>query len=636
MAFPNHILEEIKSRIPLSSLVGQEVKLKQRTPNDFWGLSPFQSEKTPSFHVRDDQQFYHCFATGEHGNHFSWLMQRKNMSFMEAVKQLADQAGVTLPSFDPKAAEKAKHAKTLYEVCEFAASYYQQQLENTSGAAARDVLKARGLLPATIRQFRIGFAPKGDAADLIQKAAAKNITVDQLIEAGLLRRNDRDPNRVWPLFKDRIMFPIEDVQARVIAFGGRFMGDAKAAGVGKYINSPETPLFNKSHNLYHFGPASAQARTSKRLIVAEGYMDVIALFQAGYKDAIAPLGTAVTHSQLNLLWRFVDRPVFCMDGDVAGQKAAIRAAMRGLQILKPAKTLGFAFMPQGDDPDSLLQKPHGNDIFDGLLQDSVSIEKLLLDDLALGKALNRPEQRAGFEKDMYDLVNLIEDETVKRHYRSSFKGLMWDLIRDQRSTFTPMAQAGYYQANHGHKASKKTNSPLFGARLQKTLEDIKFKSERGLMAVFTHHPALINRFQDEMVKLQLEPTLENFRQDLEMCLWNAEIAEHDDQQEQQALIKQQLIADGHGKILNDFNDPLIYQLIPQAKLDASIDSAKQFIESYLQKIHQDSLNDDSRSLYKRLESMEDYETMLQAYEARNFEAEAILEHRLDDVAKQKL
>ncbi len=597
MAIPDHILEEIKARIPLSGLVGREVRLKARGPHDHWGLSPFTPEKTPSFHVRDDQNFYHCFSTGEHGNHFSWLMQRQNLSFFEAVKQLAEEAGVTLPQQDPQEKETYQQKKTLYEVMEFATDYYQSNLQGVDGGSARAWLEQRSLTPETVQHFKLGLAPANEGAKdedrLIKAAKAKGIDRALLFEAGLLRQSDQDSNKQWALFKNRIMFPIEDVRGRVIAFGGRFLGDASAAGVGKYINSPQTPLFDKSLTLYHFAPASKRARQTQRLIVAEGYMDVISLWQAGFDDAVAPLGTAVTNSQLLMLWRMVDQPIFCLDGDQAGTAAAVRAARRSLEDLQPGKSLAFAFMPVGEDPDSYL-KTHGKEAMQAILTQTTPLERVLVDAEAAGLDLTRPDQKALFEKQMNGLVAQIGDETVKRHFRYALRSLMWEALR-QQNPYHQQRNSGYNKSAKGQRRP----APNLASRLRKNASQGPYRMQQILLSICLNHPELIHHYGDELSAYPFTGELNNLRGDMQLIAREqAFIAMKDDKQQQYEHLHNALTEIGHYALLEQLEQLDLKLLVPQIAPNTPKQDVITFLDRFFDQRQQAQLQTDILSQLK--------------------------------------
>src|SRR5882724_3074196 len=349
MRFTPQFLDELRARLPVSEVVGKRVKLK-RAGREWKGLSPFQQEKSPSFTVNDQKGFYHDFSSGKHGDIISFLMETEGVGFPEAVERLAAMAGVPLPAATPDAARHEQRRKTLYDVMELAAKFFTETLASRNGAKARGYLGDRAISPATQLQFRLGYAP-GERFALKEYLGSKSIPVEDMVEAGLLVAGDDIPVP-YDRFRDRVMFPITDARGRVIAFGGRALEKDVAA---KYLNSPETPLFHKGDNLYNLAPARLATHNGSALIVVEGYVDVIAMVSAGFAGSVAPLGTALTENQLALLWKMADEPILCFDGDKAGQKAAWRAADLALPQLKPGKSLRFALLPEGQDPDDLAR-----------------------------------------------------------------------------------------------------------------------------------------------------------------------------------------------------------------------------------------------------------------------------------------
>ena len=349
MRFTPQFLDELRARLPVSEVVGRRVKLK-KAGREYKGLSPFQQEKTPSFTVNDQKQFYHDFSSGKHGNIFDFVMETEGVSFPEAVERLASMAGLALPAATPDAARQEQRRKTLHDVMELAAKFFADTLASRGGAKARGYLADRAIAPGTQLQFRIGYAP-GERFALKEYLGGQGIPVEDMVEAGLLVSGEDIPVP-YDRFRDRVMFPISDHRGRVIAFGGRALEKDVAA---KYLNSPETPLFHKGDNLYNLGAARQAAHNGAPLIVVEGYVDVIAMVTAGFAGSVAPLGTALTENQLALLWKMADEPILCFDGDRAGQKAAWRAADLALPHLKPGKSLRFALLPEGQDPDDLAR-----------------------------------------------------------------------------------------------------------------------------------------------------------------------------------------------------------------------------------------------------------------------------------------
>jgi len=402
-------LDELRARTLLSGLIGKTVKL-QKAGREFRACCPFHQEKTPSFYVNDDKGFYHCFGCSAHGDAIRWMTDQRGLPFIDAVKELAQAAGLEMPDQDRRAAEKAERAKGLHEAIADAATWFVEKLNGIEGAEARNVLKRRGITEETARAFGLGFAP--DSRGKL-KEALKSYGEAMLVEAGMLIQvEEREP---YDRFRGRLMIPIRDVRGRTIAFGGRIIGD----GEPKYLNSPETPLFDKGRTLYNLDRAQAAARKSGRILVVEGYMDVIALAQAGFEEAVAPLGTALTEQQLELLWRQSDRPTLCFDGDAAGQKAAIRAAHRGLPLLRPGRSLAFATLPAGQDPDDVIAGGGGSAFSSLLEKSSTLVDFIWKSELAGISEAPGPDERALLRDRLVTLASTIADATVAAEYRKS-------------------------------------------------------------------------------------------------------------------------------------------------------------------------------------------------------------------------
>ena len=347
MRYPPHILEEIRARLPASAVVGRRVQLK-KAGREWRGLSPFNAEKTPSFYVNDQKQFYHCFSSGKHGDVFTFLMETEGLSFPEAVERLAGEAGVPLPAPTVESRESEKRRATAIDVMEMAAAWFEERLRSSKGADARAYLDRRGLGDEVRARFRLGYAPN-ERYGLRDHLAGKGVEKALMADLGLVVSGE-DIAVPYDKFRDRVMFPITDIRGQVIAFGGRAMqADAKA----KYMNSPETPLFHKGRVLYNLNAARKAAHERGTIIAVEGYVDVIAMTLAGHPNTVAPLGTALTEDQLALLWRHADEPVLCFDGDGAGVRAAHRAIDVALPLLEPGKSLRIALLPAGQDPDEI-------------------------------------------------------------------------------------------------------------------------------------------------------------------------------------------------------------------------------------------------------------------------------------------
>ena len=411
MRFGENFMNEIKSRVRVSDVVAKHVKLK-RQGREFSGLSPFTGEKTPSFFVNDEKGFYHCFSSGKHGDAISFLMELEGLTFPEAVERLAEQIGIEMPKSDPAAEQRAARNKNTINWMEHAQDFFQKSLYRNAGQSSRDYLKGRGLTKTAADYFGIGYAPNNFSAlkdDLIQKGAKLNT----LIEAGLLVQPEDTSRQPWDRFRDRIMFPIHDSRGRLVAFGGRAMDSNSKA---KYLNSPETPIFQKGHLLYNYHRAhiavSSPQSNHRGLIVAEGYMDVIALSRAGFKHAVAPMGTALTESQLMLLWRSGPEPILCFDGDKAGIRAAYRSIERALPLISPTRTLRFAMLPDGEDPDDLI-KTKGKTAMQKILDQSIPLVKMLWEREVNLESLNSPEAKAGLKSRIFDAIKEIQNEEVR-------------------------------------------------------------------------------------------------------------------------------------------------------------------------------------------------------------------------------
>jgi len=413
VAIPKHFLDELRGQISMVELVGRSVQLKKRG-RDHWGCCPFHGEKTPSFKVSEDRDDYHCFGCGAHGSAFDFVMNTEGLSFPEAIERLADMAGMQVPEVAPEDRQKADRMTRLAEACEAAAKWFASQLHGAAGSEAQDYLHRRGVGEKAVEEFRLGYAP--DRNDGLKSALLeRGFTEAELIEAGLIARPD-DGRASYDRFRNRLIFPIADRRGRVIAFGGRALGEARA----KYLNSPETPLFSKSRTLYNHAMARGAARDAGTVVVAEGYMDVIALAEAGVRHAVAPLGTAVTEEQIGLLWQMSAEPVLCLDGDAAGLRAAQRAAERALPLLKPGKSLRFALLPEGLDPDDLI-RAEGPQALHKLLDQTVSMAELMWRGALAGRVLDTPERRAALDADLTHIGFQIEDESIRHHYLDDFR-----------------------------------------------------------------------------------------------------------------------------------------------------------------------------------------------------------------------
>ena len=423
MSLPPGFLEELRSRVSVTQVVGRKVSwdLKKSNQNkgDMWAPCPFHQEKTASFHVDDQKGFYYCFGCHAKGDAISFVKETENVNFIEAVQILAKEAGLQMPEQDPQAKEKSSYRDELFKIMDLSVRFYQRSLNSAQGAKARDYINSRKLTSATIDNFELGFA-SNNRTELFDYLKDKNILEEHIIDTGMCIRSD-DGGAVYDRFRDRIMYPIRDSRDRCIAFGGRAMSQNARA---KYLNSPETKLFDKGKSLYNVSTARSALNKQSSLIVAEGYMDVIALAQANFKASVAPLGTAITKDQLALIWRISPNPVIALDGDRAGINAAYRLIDVALPLIETGKTIKFVLMPEGYDPDDLIQE-RGRDAMQNLVDDAISLGDLLWKRETEGLSFDNPDARAALDKKLDQAISNVRDRQLKYHYQQYFKDLKW-------------------------------------------------------------------------------------------------------------------------------------------------------------------------------------------------------------------
>ncbi len=480
MSFPPAFLDELRFRVPLAQVVGRKVKLT-RAGREWKGCCPFHTEKTPSFYINEEKQFYHCFGCGAHGDVIRFLTDNEGLPFIEAIKQLAGEAGLEVPEETPEERAKAQRAASLYDVMEAAAIWFEEQLQGMSGSNARDYIKKRGLTAATVKRFRLGFAPDSRGG-LKAALTAAGMGLDQLIEAGLLISvEDKDP---YDRFRGRLMFPIRDPKGRVIAFGGRVLD----GGEPKYLNSPDTPLFDKGRTLYNYDQAGPLARKSGEAHIVEGYMDVIALAQAGLETAVAPLGTALTEDQMKLLWRVAPEPLACFDGDNAGQRAALRAANRALPVLVPGRSLRFLTLPPGEDPDTYI-RARGLFAFKDLAGKAETLIDLLWRSQISGQDHGTPERRAALRQQLMQLAGEVSDGSVASLYKSELLARFDKLTgRTRTGGFTP---------------NKSGPQPLQKATLERR-DGFEDRIAAQLLLAACQHPTILEHELDLLSHLPLQ------------------------------------------------------------------------------------------------------------------------------------
>jgi DNA primase len=474
VAIPESFLDELRARLPLASVVGRRVQLR-RVGRDLKGLCPFHAEKTPSFHVREDKGFYHCFGCGAHGDAIRFVMNTENLGFIDAVEKLASEAGMTVPKPTPEAAAAAARQQGLSAVAEAAARHFAEALWRREGAAALAYLRGRGLTDETIRRFGLGWSGEGRGA-IAQALKGDGITADQLVAVGLMKQDDASRPPV-DLFFNRVMFPIHDRRGRVIGFGGRILGD----GQPKYLNGPETQLFSKRRTLYGLHHARAAVAAGAEVVAVEGYMDVIALAQAGFGGAVAPLGTALTEDHLAELWRLSPSPILCFDGDAAGARAALRTAELALPRVGAGRTLRLATLPAGEDPDTLVRR--GVEAFRGVLEAARGLADALFE-AACGTRATTPEGRAAQRRRLEDLAGQVEDQTLREEYR-----------RHWRERWFAAGRSAAAQ-----KAASTARHPRPGL----VPERAGAVRERDVLALILSHPSLLPEAEEALAALEFQ------------------------------------------------------------------------------------------------------------------------------------
>lgn len=497
MSLPPGFIDELRTRLSISDVVGRKVMWDSRKSNqgkgDFWAPCPFHQEKSASFHVDDRKGFYYCFGCHAKGDAISFVRETENVSFMEAVQILAGEAGMTMPARDPRAQEKADKRTQLVDVMEQAVQWHKLQLKTGAAAAAREYLERRGLSVDAQARWEIGFAP--ERGGVMGHLTGKDVPLDLVMSAGLAAESDRGGSP-YDRFRNRIMFPIRDARGRAIGFGGRAMDPNHPA---KYYNSPETPLFDKGRSLFNHGPAREAAGKGNPLIVAEGYMDVIALSEAGFPSCVAPLGTAITEDQLRLMWRMAPEPIIALDGDTAGLRAAMRVIDIALPLLEAGQSLRFALMPEGMDPDDLI-KQKGASAMQALLDQAIPMVQLLWRRETEGKVFDSPERKAGLDKALREKIKLIQDPSIRSHYGEAIKELRWALFKPKKAQYVPGKRQAFtkgvpWQNQMSPVASNKSSALGAGAARTEHLR------EAVILATLIATPSVIITFEDQIERM---------------------------------------------------------------------------------------------------------------------------------------
>lgn len=521
MSLPPGFLDELRTRVSISQVVGRKVVWDMRKSNqakgDMWAPCPFHQEKSASFHVDDRKGYYYCFGCHAKGDALSFVRETENVGFLEAVEILAREAGLQMPARDPKAVEKADRRSELAQVMDEAVKHYRLQLSTAAGAAARDYLGRRRLGADAQARFEIGFAPD-IRQGLFQALKAKGIAPDLIVDAGLAARPEGG-GEPYDRFRGRIIYPIRDARGRCVGLGGRAMDPNARA---KYLNSPDTELFHKGQNLYNHGPAREACGKGDALIVCEGYMDVIALVEAGFGGAVAPLGTAVTEDQLRLMWRIHDEPVIALDGDAAGMRAALRVIDLALPLLEAGKGLRFAILPGGQDPDDII-RAQGAEAMAKVIAEARPMVDLLWRRETEGKVFDSPERKATLDKSLRAAIKRITDPSIRAHYGEEIKRLRWDLFGNARRRDGAQQSAGGAAAWRGSRAGGRhawppqslqplpaTKSTLLAATGNTAVAE--YLREAMILAICVAHPALIADFESQLDAIHLtDPDHERLR-----------------------------------------------------------------------------------------------------------------------------
>ncbi|WP_182417540.1 DNA primase [Bartonella sp. HY038] len=597
MRFSPDFLDDIRGRVPISTVVATRVTFDSKKSNasrgDYWGCCPFHGEKTPSFHCDDGRGRYHCFGCGESGDHFRFLMTLDGLGFTEAVERVADMAGVPMPKADPQMEQREARKATLYDVMEMATQFFEAQLQNSQGNEARQYLQNRQLPQAIQKRFRLGFAPNSKTA-LKDHLLAKGVSVKQMGAAGLIVTGADIPSP-YDRFRHRVIFPIADLKGRIVAFGGRALSTEVRA---KYLNSPETELFHKGNLLYNGGEArrAAQAKggeAAKPILVVEGYMDVIALAKAGIDNAVAPLGTALTDEQLQLLWRMSNEPVLCFDGDGAGINAAYRAIDRALPLLKAGVSLRFVTLPNGKDPDDII-RDNGGQAFLGLVSEAQPLIEMLWQREVNDGLTETPEQRAALEKRLTTAAFLIKDESLRHYYLQDIRNRLRDFFRPKFQPF----QKGQ-KSQQGNFGKKTLETIAAGPSQNLNNSDLAWSSrtpmasrDAAILLTLANHPALWHENFEALAALEFaHDGLQDFHRAMLNIL--AEWCPDDGSAMHELLIKrgQKAILDRISMMMRNLNTR-------SCTLEAPIEDAREALKQALY------LYSSARNLHKRLREIE--------------------------------
>jgi len=496
MKFSIETLNEIKDKISVSQVVEKTVQLKKRG-KEFVGLSPFTKERTPSFTVNDEKQFYHCFSTNKHGDIFTFLVEVGGLSFPEAVEKLADEAGVQLRTFSPAEEEKINKSKKIFEALEISKSFFSSQIFDDNNSLALKYIRERGLDDKIINSYEIGYAPQGNKLEKF--LLSKGVSHEIMTLAGMTIKDEKKKDNFYDRFRNRIIFPIRDIRNRVVGFGGRVINSNDQP---KYLNSPETPVFHKGSLLYNFSKIRPNLKNNDNLIVVEGYMDVVSLASKGFQNAVAPLGTAITETQLNILWKDSDSPIICFDGDKAGKQASFRATEIALKLLKPNKTLRFINLPDNLDPDDYI-KNFGLESFNKFVDNASPLQSIIWDLCLQESNIDTPEGKAGFESMLRAKLNLIGDKSIKKHYGLLFKDMLdqFFYIKKTERKISKFYNSEKYPGKYKNSLKIKNSILGSGGQLPSDLEALVISGVLIFPELVKKHYEILESFNIENLRL---------------------------------------------------------------------------------------------------------------------------------------
>ena len=576
MAVPTQFLDELRGRITVSELISTKVKLVRRG-REATGLCPFHNEKTPSFTVNDEKGFYHCFGCGAHGDIISFAMQIEGLSFPEAIEKLAGFAGLMVPRDIKENKEEVNKVVSLQQVMEKACNWFENQLRKPDGDKGLKYLRSRGFSETTISKFRLGFAPDG-RGKFRQEMLEMGASLEQLVDCGLVKYNEHTASP-RDYFFNRVIFPISDRRGKVIAFGGRILGE----GQPKYLNSPETRLFSKGHVLYNLAEARVASRATGTIIVVEGYTDVIALNQSGLQHSVAPLGTALTEEQILALWRVVDEPLLCFDGDNAGRRAAFRAAQRALPLLKPGKSLRFASLPSGEDPDSLL-KTRSREGFETLLAKARPLVDIIMDLELGGNSFYTPEQRASLESKLNNHIQHISDRSIQYHYQQRIRNQLRIIFSKEDGT------------GSGNKSPNKKNRFLKTNSLSPRgdLAAMRERQEKVLISILINHNEMVHGLAEQLADISLS------NRELDRLLREILNVAGDQPDLDSGALQDHLNQCGYQDILLGILNAKIYRQAKFASPEASVDMVSNALVEIIASYRSNSLNNDRKAAEKEL------------------------------------